>query len=589
MWYVREKLKELDEDLFEVLERNWDIAFNEWLPALDAKNDSYNSYPHLRNLESQLDRIVMAFEFRTGGKKKFFVSAIEIYTILASILFHDIGKITATAGHGKESARILNENYAELGIPLESLASIIADICKFHDMPPEEASSELPKIATVLIEPYGEIRGKPLAAILSLIDHLDGSISRTIPNYLKPIGSKKIVGAFRSVIQSIGVDLDGQLIKVELCERKMEDGGSFWKSVSDAERIVLELDPKPFSSRYSVEAEKLLAKNWETYADWSAIVKDDLGGVAIAHRPSVDTKGGVSLLETLTGKADPPSSLISEMIAEKYLRMREREKRIDFDNYFDILSNLKGNPEKAAAVDNFYARHPETKAKIDAEMDRKSRGPLTSPTFTRLEVLLLKELFEQINKIHEPSFSWPCELILSTILGDIRENNRAVRPIRSTLFALNVPVKKWLIEYKEHLFTDRGEETYEPIFYKDYLKRTADCMWKLSVGVFGNSLFSYCTLAAQMRESDEKKVRLAVRRINILTVRDSINRAFTPWADPKKESQITSAIWVGEDGWKWNIKENKGSGGDVSECIFIHVGEVKMRIDLLAEPEGSHD
>lgn len=49
--------------------RNWDIAWQEWLFALDVNQDSFNSYPHLRNVEDYLDELVTAPEgARAGGQ-----------------------------------------------------------------------------------------------------------------------------------------------------------------------------------------------------------------------------------------------------------------------------------------------------------------------------------------------------------------------------------------------------------------------------------------------------------------------------------------------------------------------------------------
>jgi hypothetical protein len=282
---------------------------------------------------------------------------------------------------------------------------------------------------------------------------------------------------------------------------------------------------------------------------------------------------------------DTIAPFVSTMVAEQYLFMEAKEQIEDIEKYVKKLPMLKNDIHKSRIIEDFYKRYPGIESRILESIQSALSGS-SKRSLSKRDEWLVKNLIKTLKKIPNPNFSWPGSLILSTILGNIRENNKAIDPIRSALFALKIPIRKWLIEYKEHLFTDTGEETYEPVFYRDYLKRTADCMWLLSIGVFGNSLFSYRTLAAQMRESDEWKVRLAVKRIGIITTKDEINPTIVDWWERKYGQQIDNAIWFGEDGWKWNMKEISENGKHEKKCVFIHIGEVKERIEMLSEPVG---
>ena len=105
MGYMRDFLKDNSRVLYESLEKSWETAFDTWLPAVNSNLDTYNSYPHLRNLEVYADKVADAW--KKYHKKDEFLSPLETYILLASILFHDIGKSRGGSDHGINSGKII--------------------------------------------------------------------------------------------------------------------------------------------------------------------------------------------------------------------------------------------------------------------------------------------------------------------------------------------------------------------------------------------------------------------------------------------------------------------------------------------------
>lgn len=107
MGYLRKRLSETIPALADALERSWAIVIDEWLPAMSPQMDSYNAYPHLRNHEKHLERIWFAYEEHHGASAPLLLSPIEIYVLLSSGLFHDIGRTLTGANHGDASQVII--------------------------------------------------------------------------------------------------------------------------------------------------------------------------------------------------------------------------------------------------------------------------------------------------------------------------------------------------------------------------------------------------------------------------------------------------------------------------------------------------
>jgi hypothetical protein len=203
MGTLRERLRAAAPELHSTLERSWHTAHEEWLPAIPlSKTDSFNSYPHLRNLEAYLEQIVAEYESLNGPSAPPLLSPFEMYVVLASILFHDIGRVADgdDVDHGCESQKIVTRDYASLGIPSKELAESIGRIVEFHTKTPEMAASCLSsELSTVVVSPFGAIRERALAALLVLVDHMDSAFTRVPPQYV----SDHPAGSFRRATRGV--------------------------------------------------------------------------------------------------------------------------------------------------------------------------------------------------------------------------------------------------------------------------------------------------------------------------------------------------------------------------------------------------
>jgi hypothetical protein len=173
-------------------------------------------------------------------------------------------------------------------------------------------------------------------------------------------------------------------------------------------------------------------------------------------------------------------------------------------------------------------------------------------------------------------------VLFLVLAGSLRGSARKLERMKLDLGIYGIPVEAWLLEYKEHLFTPAGRETYEAILSKDFLRDVVDRMWHLAAGMFGREPCSYETLAAKLRVSDIDRVRTAVRRIAIVTrhTKGGNRRCYT--------------IRFSTHDWRWIPCEycecrNNGPGGQGSvadpEYAKWHGQEwVLKRIEQLAAP-----
>ena len=167
-------LKELNHELAESFLRSREIAITEWLPAISLNNTSFNSYPHLRNLYYNLD---MLFEMNNHKNNGFELnlSGLELYSILASILFHDLGRYwdDEKKKHGTLTRNEINRNWTYFQIPSTEIKDTIGRICEFHE--PENKKEIEKELVTRSIYPYGKVRERELAALLVLVDNMDST------------------------------------------------------------------------------------------------------------------------------------------------------------------------------------------------------------------------------------------------------------------------------------------------------------------------------------------------------------------------------------------------------------------------------
>jgi hypothetical protein len=236
---LRDRLMQARPDLHAALERSWATAHNEWLPALGPSGDSYNSYPHLRNLEGYLERLVEEHDSLFGAGRTL-LSPLETFAMLAAILFHDIGRARpGKDNHGAVSQRIISHDYASLGIPSQALAESLGRIARFHSLTPSECTTWLRRadVRTVAISSYGEVRERVCSALLLLLDHLDSASTRVVPVYVAPSDRVEAKGAFRRAIQSVDIDLRARMVKVVLSrdlERLASAAAALGRHGSDA-------------------------------------------------------------------------------------------------------------------------------------------------------------------------------------------------------------------------------------------------------------------------------------------------------------------------------------------------------------------
>ncbi len=216
--YLARQLKNSCPDLYEGLQTAWKIATNDWLSALNTKSGSYNSYPHLRNIEGYLDQICEAMEQYHGIE--YFLKPFEIYLLLLSVLLHDIGRIQNGNEHAANSKNIIKRMYAHLGIPNAEIADSLGRICYYHD-PESDDNRNMARqeLYTTVIAPYGEIRELLIAALLCLADTMDNTFQRVIPDYLPEDGP---VAAIRRCVKGVYFDPMKKLLRTLFSTRDIE-------------------------------------------------------------------------------------------------------------------------------------------------------------------------------------------------------------------------------------------------------------------------------------------------------------------------------------------------------------------------------
>jgi hypothetical protein len=563
MHLLRERLRETIPELAAALDRSWTIALDEWLAAMSPQLDSFNAYPHLRNHEKHLERIWAAYQRHHGPTAQPLLSPIELYVMLSSILFHDIGRTRTSAHHGEASKVMIEDHRAELGIPSEALAKTIARISRFHDLPPDRMQDELQLLPTTAVDPYGEIREGACAALLTLIDYMDGTVTRTVPEYIRSMSDVAPVGAFRRVIRDVEIDFDGQMVKVAL-------GDVF--SAAKAKHSSFNWLLSPDFKRYSTKelAERLRAGTWVALpgknrpdpallagigSDLPAIWNDCKDRSDFAPFPEDPSKQPASLFYRILGRA--PSErhkLVARQLARASLKssMDEaglRDEKTTLRDLEEVMSKakaivgtippsllLEGGGSAAALGEVIMNRIPRDASK------RKGIG---------------KEIAERVDQVvrlgltREP---WPTDLLLSMVLCNARENATALRAIRHTLWTIGIPVRAWLVEWGEHLFNEYGNETHEPVFSREDFKRIVASMIDLSTRIFGQGNFSYETLAAEIREPNATRAKRMVKRIGVVW-------KYAQRLDASSDSAVyRPRVLAGTS--EWRLVSSPGLGGD---------------------------
>jgi hypothetical protein len=358
---------------------------------------------------------------------------------------------------------------------------------------------------------------------------MDGTFNRVVPEYLKPLDELAVVGAFRSVIRDVEIDLEGQLIKTVLGDhfekpKNTQDeetsASRSWKYTPDLRRLSLD-DLRElaeghahFAEQFLVELNDWLAKseadpsptlvpsfcNWRAKsrgeADFfaqSAASKATLFLVAAGHNPELRVK----LVARQYARAMPPTAPKRETEVDEVLRL--------------ISECRSARAEELIPAEHFSLLTSLAKRAIQPT-------PGTSPTVARsLMLQAIKERSEHLLTLSREPTPWPADILLAIILGNCRENAEALRAIREALWSMGIPVEAWLVERKDRLFNEFGVETHEPKFSRSDLAWTAQCMRNLSTRVpSGGDRFSYEALASEANEPDVAKIRRIVQRLRSL-------------------------------------------------------------------------
>ena len=245
---------------YSILEEMQDEALMTWQSQLgEDKWGSYTGFPHARNIEKHLDNAV-------PDKLKNEFSSIEIFVLLASVLFHDIGKLYVNEGerHQELSCIKIQEIWPYLKIPDKEIADWISIIACSHGWdnpwPPKKCECnkkckvyctaskngkterEGSKLSTVPRRNGVPVRLERIAALLRLCDEVDSQTSRTIQDYIKEGLNKDSTLNWRRFIADVHFDLRGECIKLRASsfdsEWSEEDLGFLIKALKNIKNVL---------------------------------------------------------------------------------------------------------------------------------------------------------------------------------------------------------------------------------------------------------------------------------------------------------------------------------------------------------------
>lgn len=173
---LRGILKAKDEGLFAVLERNWSRAKSSVLEHLSEYGFPTHGPSHCERVELKLEQL-MPLEVKQE------MSTIEIFILLHSVFYHDLGMADRNypdepiedrrARHHEASAAYIRSHYKELGLD-QNIAFRVADVSRAHCL----SSLDLDLEPDYIDEYKGGIRVAILAALLRLGDIMDWAASR---------------------------------------------------------------------------------------------------------------------------------------------------------------------------------------------------------------------------------------------------------------------------------------------------------------------------------------------------------------------------------------------------------------------------
>ena len=172
---MRGILKKKDARLFSRLEENWEKAEKTLLDYITEDDYTTHGVGHCKNIESKLEEVI-------PNKVKENLNPVEIFILLNSVLYHDIGRASKKfpnepiekrmAEHHIRSRDFIKANYKDLGLE-QSIALRVADVCFGHGV------DEIDQFDNDdYIEGYGKVDIRFLVALLRIGDILDYAQSR---------------------------------------------------------------------------------------------------------------------------------------------------------------------------------------------------------------------------------------------------------------------------------------------------------------------------------------------------------------------------------------------------------------------------
>lgn len=528
---LRKRILDETPALFRALEQSWHIAQNSWLGVLGASLGSYDSYPHIIGVETHLTRLVQDCESLPKGGFGERLNAAEAYMLLSSALLHDFGKARIPGPrkvkHARETRQALDEHYSYLGIPSVELARSLGRICAYHCPAPGESRRELAaRLSTTVIDPYGEIRERLLAGLLTLADEMDSSYTRALPPYLATSAMIPQKG-WRAAIRGVSADPASHLVRM-VTTPGHEPPANTTKALSEAPLTwTLEFDPEDVADLAAEVFEEVIP---ETGPDPDGPM-------------TVDTlKKGLEMLLERAGT-----------LTKSGCRIRKLSCWLT---------------ERPPTEDDCPGReHPSLRAKLLA----------SSPVLHGLMVHGLawlkpvpdSEAADPRKRAQAFHMALPEGTAMAMALSSAARGNRVLSEIREFLTPHGLFLTAWVVEQEEHLYNCLGEETCEPVVHQEYLSRAARAMWDLSAQVFGRTRFSYEELASHMGEPDVGRAKKAVRRISI-TTDTCLN-------------QGGRTIHAGASHWAWQAKVDSSK----RSCCYMSLKEVQKTIDQLGAPYGN--
>jgi hypothetical protein len=633
---LREQLEKDSPELYSALMRSWAIAEREWLPALSGNKGSFNSLPHLRNLEHHLDDILCQSREAYPESRALEMIPIEKYMMLAAILFHDIGRTLHGKWHAHNSRNLIRKNFADLGIESKTIAKILGDICCFHDCS-REMEDDL-DLRDHAVTPYGVIHCRTIAHLLKLVDNLDTAYNRVLPHYLHQ-DEGSIIENFRRNTLGVRVDLRHQMIVTsvglesrDLIPSQRLEGGTVVPPLFCPEGEVAYME----SSGTKASRDET-SQCWHCWSEVNIVPNPEYAfsqkaldacqslwqlveytSVRKGHRRALRGLAGgftaclSAINRCIKGpalKGLPHFAALKRILQGKsrsvgrwhiYLRENrgplEREistlfekvtRGISDQSIRDLLHGrgvgVQISPEK---VIPFWV------AEKDASYVPLMALPHGNTPSSKIEPRQRVVPYMIMRKIVFPVFPENSgvtnlsRILFLVIAGTVRSSARLLADqLRDPLSILSIPIKAWLLEYDEHLFTCAGRETFEPSLDKGLLREVVEAMWHLSAGMFGRVPCSFHTLAASLRISDIDLVRTAVRRVAIVTR----HRRDAPPDVSHPSSRSCYAIMFTRNDWRWCSQEEgcsyKIDGGTAVRNKHSQ-GWILEQIDRLAEPDG---